>query len=300
MFPSLLPRIGKGDAARGIQKQIMRHLPNCYKPIMRMVSPLFNECVEQQFQTKEEQLALLEQLVTRGDLTLIKYYHEQLYWDVPPGQLMERAFESKASVEMIAYLYKFYIEPNEFSVDELLIIHNRQDVFDYLISNTAYKPYMVGFVYDAVTHLSIWPFEWIIKKNILPSNRRFTDVFDCLANSDFAVSFMMHNQKSMMWLRQLLRLIINYTFDYRKLQSGVTSFYKICFLIFVESKRESDFDLFHVFYLKFCNSIGNCDKFFLPKSECDRLSKTSLLAMEYLKLLKAGDCQCNNKEIHRQ
>lgn len=238
MIPGIEKLVGKGDASRGIHKQILLHLPNHYLPIVKRVNKGFNELVKE-LPTTLDQEDLIIQAIIANDVKSLSYYVTKMRYDMTGWTKF--AFLQDASVETIVFLTQHDMCLRNHKLIQYICKYNKLDVFKSL-EHLAWDPQWM--IRCAVQYDCNWPLEWMISKNINVLEEVAFDRLNCHISEEWPS-----------YRRIILFIIQHYEISYndckheqkettcRLLDLLATVFQDCC-----ESDRLSDVTLFEHFY----------------------------------------------------
>ena len=308
MIPALSSGLGKGLACKAIHKQIFRHLPSMYMPILRHVSKSFHSvCQGEAYDFKEQskehvavcQRNVLKQTIKADDRVALAYFKEQMHWDISGFTWKSIKAKCTAETVVICFTHDYTLKLDEFQ--DALIEYNRKDVF--LLTVNRFPVQLYSLVYEAINRLSLWPIEWMIATNriVCPKNG---DLIQIISDLELGIRDTFANlQYVRAYYRKIITLLTRSTIDWNAAPRNYTLgngkwFIQYLFELFVDSKRENDYVLFYEFY-EWMRKIYESKEAFgimISKSECLKwqLHESS---KRYLNVFHYSECQCQGSEF---
>jgi hypothetical protein len=310
MIPALSSGLGKGEACKAIHKQILRHLPSIYMPILRHVSKSFHSvCVGEayDFNVPKEHVGacqqdVLKQVIKADDRVALVYYKEQMHWDISGFTLKSLKAKCTAETVVFCFTHDYALELDEFQ--DACIEYNRKDVF--LLTVNRFPVHLYSLVYEAVNHLSLWPIEWMIATNQIVYQSK-GDLIQMICSLELGSHDDVNNlQPVRAYFRSLIVLFTRSKIDWNAvprsyiLGNGKELIYYL-FNLFVDSKRENDYVLFYEFYnwMRFTYENKEVFGIIISKIECQKW-QTNETAKRYLNVFNYRECECqSSKFCHR-
>lgn len=295
MFPKLASGLGKGTSGKSIHTMIFKHVPDMYLPVLRMVSKPFAECLKETADgTKTSQHNVLKQLIKANDTKLLAYYVNVLKWDL--SFLLDCAFEEACSLETILFVHQYDYGVGQWDLQDLVITHNRKDVFDEIIRKNMYFQ-VYSLLIDAFNARLLWPFEWYITTNVLITTR--DGEFDLLEVLDQGAETFSHDDTCLSFCRSLMKLMLSFDIKHnaKATKSEIWDFLNFIFAKFSTSERDGDYQLWFTFSRWIQEHYKTVEPVVICSDDlCQHLR--SLGKRRYLASIDASSCECKNKENH--